>query len=290
MFWDKNLRNAKKAEKKMEKRVKEAENLVKANDTLTDIAQKKEKLGDTFASETWYNKHLTRTQLDDEIREARQNLFIQRDRLLFRLKNATKEYKAVLQKPNTSVKRRELDRCSTTAKNAAYALAVVEDAIDRLDSIRSEQEWRDIMRDLTNGYKLVNAISTGSDLMTRFAFWLQKAKSEIKGDISVEAMEYYFGKPIDKLLEEQTGTEKAADMLVKNSLLDLNDEDELLEAIRWGSAFTVTPSEAADVAAQQSTYAGKRGDTPIFNESRDIKGVDDLDFSAINEDDMPTMF
>lgn len=109
-----------------------------------------------------------------------------------------------------------MDRCSTTAKNAAYALAVVEDAIDRLDSIRSEQEWRDIMRDLTNGYKLVNAISTGSDLMTRFVFWLQKAKSEIKGDISVEAMEYYFGKPIDKLLEEQTGTEKAADMLVKN--------------------------------------------------------------------------
>ncbi len=247
MFWDKNLRNAKKAEKKMEKRAKEAESLVKANDALTDIAQKKEKLGDTFASETWYNKHLTRAQLDDEIREARQNLFIQRDRLLFRLKNATKEYKSVLQKPNTS-------------------------------------------RDLTNGYKLVNAISTGSDLMTRFVFWLQKAKSEIKGDISVEAMEYYFGKPIDKLLEEQTGTEKAADMLVKNSLLDLNDEDELLEAIRWGSAFTVTPSEAADVAAQQSTYAGKRGDTPIFNESRDIKGVDDLDFSAINEDDMPTMF
>ena len=94
MFWDKNLRNAKKAEKKMEKRVKEAESLVKANDALTDIAQKKEKLGDTFASETWYNKHLTRTQLDDEIREARQNLFIQRDRLLFRPKNATKEYKS----------------------------------------------------------------------------------------------------------------------------------------------------------------------------------------------------
>ena len=41
MFWDKNLRNAKKAEKKMEKRVKEAESLVKANDALTDIAQKK---------------------------------------------------------------------------------------------------------------------------------------------------------------------------------------------------------------------------------------------------------
>ena len=41
MFWDKNLPNAKKAEKKMEKRVKEAESLVKANDALTDIAQKK---------------------------------------------------------------------------------------------------------------------------------------------------------------------------------------------------------------------------------------------------------
>jgi hypothetical protein len=70
----------------------------------------------------------------------------------------------------------------------------------------------------------------------------------------------------------------------------LDDEDELLEAIRWGSAFTVTPSEAADVAAQQSTYAGRRGDTPIFNETRDIKDVGDLDFSAMDDVDMPTMF
>jgi|GEM_PF-3830320 len=289
MFGDKTLRDAKKAEKKMKKEEKTVEKLVKTNDTLTDLAQKKDKLADTLVSEEWYNKHLTRAQMDDELRKARQTLFVQRDRLLFRLRNYTKEYKYVLQKPNTSVKRRELDRCSTGAKNAAYALAIVEEAIDRLDNIRSEQEWRDIMRDLTNGYKLVNAISTGSDLMTRFAFWLQKARSEIKGDISLEAMEYYFGKPIDKLLDEQTGTEKAADMLVNNSILDLDDEDAVLEAIRWGSAFSVTPTEAAGVAAEQSTYASKRGKEPVFNDTKDINSVSEMDFSAIDNKDIPSM-
>ena len=289
MFGDKTLRDAKKAEKKMKKEEKTVEKLVKTNDTLTDLAQKKDKLADTLVSEEWYNKHLTRAQMDDELRKARQTLFVQRDRLLFRLRNYTKEYKYVLQKPNTGVKRRELDRCSTGAKNAAYALAIVEEAIDRLDNIRSEQEWRDIMRDLTNGYKLVNAISTGSDLMTRFAFWLQKARSEIKGDISLEAMEYYFGKPIDKLLDEQTGTEKAADMLVNNSILDLDDEDAVLEAIRWGSAFSVTPTEAAGVAAEQSTYASKRGKEPVFNDTKDINSVSEMDFSAIDNKDIPSM-
>lgn len=289
MFGDKTLRDAKKAEKKMKKEEKTVEKLVKTNDALTDLAQKKDKLADTLVSEEWYNKHLTRAQMDDELRKARQTLFVQRDRLLFRLRNYTKEYKYVLQKPNTSVKRRELDRCSTGAKNAAYALAIVEEAIDRLDNIRSEQEWRDIMRDLTNGYKLVNAISTGSDLMTRFAFWLQKARSEIKGDISLEAMEYYFGKPIDKLLDEQTGTEKAADMLVNNSILDLDDEDAVLEAIRWGSAFSVTPTEAAGVAAEQSTYASKRGKEPVFNDTKDINSVSEMDFAAINDKDIPSM-
>ena len=119
------------------------------------------------------------------------------------------------------------------------------------------------MRDLTKGYKLVNAVSIGSDLMTRLAFWMQKAKSEIKGDISVEAMEYYFGMPIDKLLEEQTGSEKAADMMIENSVLDLEDEDAVLEAIRWGTVFTTKPDET-------------------FKEVKD--------FSAINSDDLPTMF
>ena len=73
MFWDKNLRNAKKAEKKMEKRVKEAESLVKANDALTDIAQKKEKLGDTYASETWTSP--VRSWMTRSARRVKTSLF-----------------------------------------------------------------------------------------------------------------------------------------------------------------------------------------------------------------------
>ena len=118
---------------------------------------------------------------------------------------------------------------------------------------------------------------------------MQKAKSEIKGDISLEAMEYYFGAPIDKLLEEQTGSEKAADMLVQNSVLDLNDEDAVLEAIRWGTVFTVTPSEASAVAEQQSANAKRKGGTPIFTKPEETFN-EVKDFSALDIDDMPSMF
>ena len=282
-------RKVHKQEKKIAKKEELAQTTVRANDSMTNITNRTEKIKEKLNAEEWYSKHLDRANLDTEIHEARQNLFIQRERLLRRLITFNREYKYILQKPDTSIKRRELERCSTGAKNAAYALAIVDEAIDRLDNIRSEHEWRDIMRDLTKGYKLVNAVSIGSDLMTRLAFWMQKAKSEIKGDISVEAMEYYFGMPIDKLLEEQTGSEKAADMLIENSVLDLEDEDAVLEAIRWGTVFTVTPNEASNVAEQQSNKAKSVGGTPIFTKPDEtFKEV--KDFSAINIDDLPTMF
>lgn len=282
-------RKVNKAEKKIAKKEKYADKMVKSDDKLTKLTHRVEEAQEKIVSEEWYAKHLDHTRVDLEIREARQNLFEQRQRLLRRLIIFNKEYKYILTKPDTSVKMRELQRCSTGAKNAAYALAVVDDAIDRLDSIRSELEWREIMRDLTKGYKLMNAISVGSDLMTRLAFLLQKAKHDIKGDISVEAMEYYYGKPIDTLLEEQTGEANAADMLVQNSVLDLNDEDAVFDAIRWGSIFTVQPSVAADVAEQQSEKAKKTGSTPIYNKPEETFN-EVKDFSAtMDASDLPDM-
>ena len=150
-------RKVHKQEKKIAKKEELAQTTVRANDSMTNITNRTEKVKEKLNAEEWYSKHLDRANLDTEIHEARQNLFIQRERLLRRLITFNREYKYILQKPDTSIKRRELERCSTGAKNAAYALAIVDEAIDRLDNIRSEHEWRDIMRDLTKGYKLVNA-------------------------------------------------------------------------------------------------------------------------------------
>lgn len=265
-------RKVKKEEKKVVKDEKLAETLTKASETRSDLTKRSEKARDKVATEQWYSQKLDRHQLNQQIREARQNLFVQRDKLLRRMINFNNERDYILAKPNTEIKKRELARCSTGSKNAAYALAIVENAIDRLDDISTEREWHEIMSDLTKGYKTINAISIGSDLMTRLAFWIQKAKMEIKGDISIHAMEHYYGKPIDELLEQEDLDEVTSDiqkiasqMLVKDEALDLNNTDDILEAVRWGSIFVVQPGDVANCAEEQSANAKRTGRTGIYS-------------------------
>ena len=281
-------RKLRKEEKKVEKKEQYAKDISKGNDQLTDFAHRTGEANKKIHVEKAVSKNIETARINAEIREARQNLFIQRDRLLHRLITFNKEYRYILTKPDTPVKQRELKRCSTGAKNAAYALSMVDSAIDRLDNLRSEMEWKDIMHELTQGYKLMNAISTGSDVMNRLAFWLQKARHDIKTDISVESIERYYGRPIEDLLEEQTGAAGAAEMLVDNSLLDLNDEDAVLDSVRWGTAFTVMPTVAAGVAEEISQTARRTGTEPIFEKPGETyESVQD--FSAMDIDDMPSM-
>ena len=126
------------------------------------------------------------------------------------------------------------------------------------------------MRDLTKGYKLVNSISLGSDLITRLAFLWQKAKSDIKQDISVESMEHYYGRSIDQLLEEQRIDKAASEMLVKDEALGLNNEQQVLEAVRWGTVFTIQPSELAAAAQQQSESARRRNQAAIYDNPDEV--------------------
>ena len=290
MSWLENRKikkNVKKAEKKTVEAEKKADLLTGANDKLTDLAERKDKAKFKVNVEEQYQKHLDKKRLEEEISEARSNLYVQRQRLLTRLVRFNREYKYVKMQPDTPVKRKELARCSTGAKNAAYALAVVEEAISRLDDIHSEYEWRDIMRDLTKGYKMMNAVSLGSDLMTRLAFLWQRAKYDIKGSISVDAMEHYYGRSIDKLLEEQQIDKVASDLLVKDQALDLDNEEEIMEAIRWGTIYTIQPGEMADAAQEQSENARRHHRTAIYdNPDETFEQPMDLDAAL---DSLPSM-
>ena len=266
-FWENHQikKKVKKEEKKIQYAEKKAELLLGANDKLTDLAERRGQAQLKVKSEEQYQKQLDRNRLEDEITQAKANLYSQRQKLVRRLIRYNNEYSSIYGQPNTPVKERELKRCRTGAKNAAYALSIVEEAIDRLDNLPSEYEWREIMRDLTKGYKLVNSISLGSDLITRLAFLWQKAKSDIKQDISVESMEHYYGRSIDQLLEEQRIDKAASEMLVKDEALGLNNEQQVLEAVRWGTVFTIQPSELAAAAQQQSESARRRNQAAIYD-------------------------
>ena len=255
-------RRIKKKVKKEEKRIssseKHIETLTDANETLTELANKRSEIERKERTEEQYSKHLDRERLTDEINKARENLFVQRKRLIRRLISFNGEYKYISAQPDSPVKEDELKRCSAGAKNAAYAL--VEDTIRRLDSIHDEYEWRDIMRDLTKGYKMVNAISIGSDIMTRLAFLLQKARYDIKGDLSIEAMEHYYGRNIDDLLKEQKIDKVASEMLVNDQALELENERQILDAI----------NVAADAAEQQSERARRTRTEAVYDNPGEV--------------------
>ena len=288
-FWENHQikKTVKKEEKKIKDAEKRAELLVEANDKLTDLADRKGKADIKAKSEEVYHKHLKRSNLENDITAAKSNLYSQRQKLVRRLIHYNKEYGYIYSQPATPMKQRELNRCRTGAKNAAYALSIVEEAIDRLDNLPSEYEWREIMRDLTKGYKLVNSISLGSDLITRLAFLWQKAKADIKQDISVEKMEHYYGRSIDKLLEEQQIDKAASEMLVKDEALTMNNEQEILDAVRWGTIFTIQPSEMASAAQDQSENARRRNQTAIYDDPEEVfEEPMDLDAAL---DNLPSM-
>lgn len=279
-------RATKKEEKKVKKEEKIADALADSNEKRMALSKRAEKAKEKSFVEKKQAQYLDRGQLEREVHEIRQNLFVQRDKLLKMMIDYNREYKYVMAKPDSAFKEKELLRCSTCAKNSAYALAVVENAINRLDDIPAEHEWHQIMRDLTNGYKTINAISVGSDLMTRLAFWMQKAKMDIKGNISVNAMENYYGKPIDKLLEQENIGRTAAQFLVKDEALELDDEDKILNAIIWGDIYTVSPEEVARAAEDQSIAAQKSEKQQIFeNPEETFSKIDDMSFML---DNMPS--
>ncbi len=291
MFEDwKNKRKARKAESQAEKKTKSAETLAESTKTVHAATKKLSAATSKAASEEWFAKYLERDQLRTAVDEARRNLFIQRDALAKRMLNLNNEFKYISENmPDTPKKAKELARCSNGSKNAAYALAVVIDAIERLDDLQDEYEWRQVMKDLTHGYKTINAISTGSDLMTRLAFLFQKAKMEMKKDVTVDAMEAYYGKPIDQLLAEDdlAGTTTAAQALVDDSALSYASVDKLYDAISYGAFFTASPEEVAKAASMQSDRAAATGGSRIFTSEEEYTNPSDMN-SALS--DLPSNF
>ena len=99
-------RKLRKEEKKVEKKEQYAKDISKGNDQLTDFAHRTGEANKKIHVEKAVSKNIETARINAEIREARQNLFIQRDRLLHRLITFNKEYRDMPTKPDTPVKQR----------------------------------------------------------------------------------------------------------------------------------------------------------------------------------------
>lgn len=275
-------RKVKKSEKKIEKNESIAQTMASGNQQLKDITQRSRRVSHKQYEEAWFAEYLERNELNLAISEVRKTLFLQRDRLLQRMIHFNRNYKANKEKEPYANQKRDLERDMRGSKNAAYALSVVCNAIDRLDELPDEQEWCSIMKDLTKGYKAINAISSGSDLMTRMAFWFQKARMEMNQDISVTLMERYYGKPIDELLQSENLENIAVtDCVVDDSVMDYSAKNNILNAIIGGSVFKIPPESIAEAADYQSRMAEKKGGPSIIKDTREYIDPNDMD-------DLPT--
>ena len=111
-FWENHQikKKVKKEEKKIQYAEKKAELLLGANDKLTDLAERRGQAQLKVKSEEQYQKQLDRNRLEDEITQAKANLYSQRQKLVRRLIRYNNEYSSIYGQPNTPVKERELRR------------------------------------------------------------------------------------------------------------------------------------------------------------------------------------
>ncbi len=288
---------AKEMEKRAKKAGKDIEKIEKAvgaasesvstmtqtNDRMSAASATQAQLRKNMEQEEWFNSYLKNHDLASAVQRAKDDLYVQRDKIRKRMITLVREYHHYKDDPAYPNRIKEMLRCSSGAKNAAYALSVIQEAIDRLNDKITEYEWAQTMRDLTAGYKVVNAISTGSSLMTRLVLLMQKAKADAHEDISIAAMEHYYGKNIDTLLSEQNATQAVTQMLVNDKVLEMRSDQEIDEAIRRGIFFEMQPDEVTRVAEEQSERASETGGEKIIKDTdqdRAPKNVQDM-FSSL---------
>ena len=267
----KKAKTAQKDADRIERAVQSASESVsamsQANDRINTASDKQQHLRTNMEQEEWFSSYLKNHDLRTAVQKAKDDLYIQRDKIRKRMITLVREYHYYKNDTDYPNRRKEMDRCSSGVKNAAYALSVIQEAIDRLDDKITEYEWQQIMKELTTGYKVVNAISTGSGLFTKLVLLIQKARADAHEDVSIAAMEHYYGKDIETLLSEQNATQAVTQMLVNDKVMEVNSERDIDDAIRKGIFFEVSPDEVAKAAEEQSSRAAVTGGERILRES-----------------------
>lgn len=309
--------NVHKKESTFKEKQRYVENLARENDRIVEINKNERVVNDKIESEEWFKKQLSQRELEQQIFTAKKLLYIQRDKLIRRIITFNRERKYIMTKPNTAIKKRELMRCANGAKNAAFALSAVEDALGRLEDIRSEYEWQGIMSDLTSAYKTINSIVVGSNTMNKLALLIQRTKFHMNEEVSLLSMEHHYGQSVAELLEtplenievvnyeQQVNELKSAikqqtlnipdtnrngtiDNIVDDSIFEMENAEEILEAIRWGSVYKIQPVEFANIvkeADEELKRTGSKMEVDNYDSAKDvndISGVTDF-YSAVDE-------
>lgn len=263
-------REAKKAIEAADKEDRRLDTLEDLNNARMEAANRKREQIKRAADLDFVDRHLNRSELLEEIDKAKGEMWVIKDQLTEIIYTAQKEIGYLAKQPASPGRDAKILKLNTKWKNAYYALALVEQTLERIKEIPEEHEWRLIMRDLAKGYKTINAISTGSDWMTRISLWYQKTKFRIKNEVSAISRERYFVTPIDQLLADEGLANSAADLLVTAQNTDMQglSKDAIEDAAKNGVYLSVQPNElvkATEDAEQQMAQSGQTAPVVLSN-------------------------
>ncbi|MBQ8920632.1 MAG: hypothetical protein IJ060_00520 [Oscillospiraceae bacterium] len=281
-------RETKKMQKNADKEDRRLDSLEDLNNARMENATRTRAQKERASNVEWVDQQLRRNQLLEQIDKAKGEMWVIRDQLTDIIYTAQKEIAYRQTEPATPGRDAKLRKLETKWKNAYYALALVEQTLERLSEIPEEHEWQQIIRNLTKGYKTVNAISTGSDWMTRISLWYQKTKFGIKSDVSAINNERYFLTPIDKLIEEENLPKTPADMLITASSSDMKGltKEQIRDAAKNGAFLAMQPEEviaATENAEKMMAEQGQTAPVSISNVGMGGTVLDNADAEACLE-------
>ena len=281
-------RETKKMQKNADKEDRRLDSLEDLNNARMENATRTRAQKERASNVEWVDQQLRRNQLLEQIDKAKGEMWVIRDQLTDIIYTAQKEIAYRQTEPATPGRDAKLRKLETKWKNAYYALALVEQTLERLSESPEEHEWQQIIRNLTKGYKTVNAISTGSDWMTRISLWYQKTKFGIKSDVSAINNERYFLAPIDKLIEEENLPKTPADMLITASSSDMKGltKEQIRDAAKNGAFLAMQPEEviaATENAEKMMAEQGQTAPVSISNVGMGGTVLDNADAEACLE-------
>ena len=223
----------------------------------------------------FHERFLDSEELKDQIFNAKLSLYEVRDKLYDNMNLAVKEIEYIDSQELTPGSIERKSKLETKFKNIVYALTLVEQALEKLADIESEHEWRTLMRDLSNGYKLINGMSVGNDYVTRVMLKIRTTLFEMKNKTSPAENQRYFLKDTDKLLNnlddsEEEKTSNFINSLVTAKVSDFSgkDKNSVLESIRNRAFIELDPMSAVQKFEkyEKSSTEEERGGEHIMDD------------------------
>lgn len=254
MFFNRKVEKTKRSVEKMNSKL---DKLEMENQIQKEFAERKQKQVQRKDELEFEKKSMSQEELNENIWNAKQKLLDTRTELYDYMRYITWQLKDEEMKDDTDIVRNRKEKLRIKFKNAVYTMTLIEQTLEKLDDVKSEYKWRSIINGLTNGYKAINALSSGSDFTTRLSNKVQRIIMDVKNSKFSSENEKYFGKTTDHYLKQEGQkdvVDELVDIMVSGNYNDIEkmDRDSFFSALRDGKFISIDTDRFTKAAVSVS--------------------------------------